>query len=342
MAIRLSVIIIGKNEENHIKLCIQSVLKATTRIKGTEIIYVDSASTDRTVEIARTFPITVIGLKPNWELSPAGGRHIGYLNAKGEYLFFTDGDSVVYHDWIVNGIKYLEEHPECGGVAGFVHEFLEDKNGGRLGFLKNRYGQKESVHETRTFGGICIFPKAILDQVGGFNPFVWADEERELALRIRRAGYKLMRLPVRMSMTYGPERDTLTEILRRGRTRLGFFGIPVKYSQRYHGAFQYIRERLGFVVFFLLSVLIGFIIFLVALFTRHLLIWIYLFCGFLVLMTIAKKGDIRSIFNSFLRRSLMSYWTIKSYLKTQVHEVEEYPTDVIVYQKFDIASNETL
>jgi len=331
--LQLSVIIIGKNEERHIKPCIQAAIKAASKFKRYEILYVDSASTDRTVEIATSFPITVLGLRPDWEHSPAGGRHIGYLNASGDYLVFVDGDTLLYHDWIEKGIAYLKDNPKVGGVAGFVHEFLEDKSGNRIRFIKNRYEQSESEHETCTFGGICIFPKAILDQVGGFNPFVWADEERELALRIRRAGYTLMRLPIRMSITYGPERDTITEILRRGSTRLGFFGIPIKYAHEYGGALQYIRERLGFAVTFLFSLVFMLILFLIALITGYITLFgLMLLIGF-ALIVIARKGNIKSVVNSILRRAFLTYWTIRSYLQTEVHEVDGYPTDVIVHKK---------
>ena len=70
---QLSVIIIGRNEESHIERSIRSVLRATENLKDTEIIYVDSASVDRSIDIARRFPIRVLQLKSDWPLSAAAG-----------------------------------------------------------------------------------------------------------------------------------------------------------------------------------------------------------------------------------------------------------------------------
>jgi len=56
---RLSVILITKNEQAHIRACLESVAFAD------EIIVVDSGSTDETVEIARSMGANVT-VTPDW------------------------------------------------------------------------------------------------------------------------------------------------------------------------------------------------------------------------------------------------------------------------------------
>ena len=58
----LSFIVISKNEERNIERCIRSILKVFEGRKEhlREVILVDSYSTDRTVEIARKYPINIL------------------------------------------------------------------------------------------------------------------------------------------------------------------------------------------------------------------------------------------------------------------------------------------
>ena len=55
---RVSVVIKALNEERHIEAAIVSALAAVAAVGG-EVILADSGSTDKTVEIARKFPIAV-------------------------------------------------------------------------------------------------------------------------------------------------------------------------------------------------------------------------------------------------------------------------------------------
>jgi len=80
---KLSVIVITKNEEFNIGECLQSVRWAD------ECIVIDSESTDRTVEIARTFGATV-HVHP-WE-GFGKARNIALRYATGEWTFWLDAD----------------------------------------------------------------------------------------------------------------------------------------------------------------------------------------------------------------------------------------------------------
>jgi len=63
-------VIISRKEERNIAGYIESVLKAAEGIDNREIILVDSASTDMTVETAERYPIRILQLKHHG-LSPA-------------------------------------------------------------------------------------------------------------------------------------------------------------------------------------------------------------------------------------------------------------------------------
>jgi glycosyltransferase involved in cell wall biosynthesis len=321
----LSIIIIGRNEQQNIERCLKTIIKSVARIESFEIIYVDSDSTDHTIEIARKYPVRIYQLRAEWFLSAAAGRFIGTLNSCGKYLFFIDGDSIVFNDWIPKGIEFLEGHSETAAVAGKVHEVFIDKKGKVLGFLKNRYGEQECPRFEKTLGGIALYRRSVLEQVGTFNPYISVDEERELGFRIRRDCYNLIRIPEPMAITYGPQRETLDEIKRRYKTRLYTFGTTLRYCQK-NGFFrQYIKERLGFVTSFIyaLFTLLMLSIFLIVKgwFIPIFIIGLIGTC----IIRILKPSLFKRLSISMIKRFLITIRTIQSYFNTTPQMIEDYP-----------------
>ncbi|MBN1895392.1 glycosyltransferase [bacterium] len=324
----LSVIIIGRNEARHIDRCIRSVLKATESVPGREILYVDSASEDGTVDIARRHAIDIVRLKKEWPLSAAAGRYIGSRLTGGRNLFFIDGDSLVFRSWIPGALLELRKDPRLAGLAGVVHEIWEDRSGKVVGLLKNRYEQAAQDSETRTLGGIGLYKREILEEVGSFNPYLTVDEERELGLRIRRAGYCMKRTSRPMALTHSFERETMGEIVRRSRSRLYHFGTTLKYCRQNRFFGQYMRERLIFVVQFFAAAA-SVLILLAVLFAMHLAFLIPLcLLASLGILFLVKRNKAGSILTSLAKRTLISFRTVQSYLQTRVLPPESYPRDV--------------
>lgn len=188
----LSVVVIGKNEEQHIAACLRSVLAAAEAAGGAEVVYVDSVSTDRTIEIAQSLGVRVLALRPEWQLSPAAGRYIGFHHTHGELVMFVDGDTIIEHDWLRLAAPFFEQ-TAVAGVAGYLDDL--DEQGRRLPFV----GERTKAIETRnTLRGIALYRRAAMEQVGTFNPHLRCEEEAELGLRLRQAGWTLLQLPLPM------------------------------------------------------------------------------------------------------------------------------------------------
>ncbi|HSS96757.1 MAG TPA: glycosyltransferase family 2 protein, partial [Terriglobales bacterium] len=99
----LSVVIISYNEEANIGRTLESVMPLVSEGKG-EIIVVDSGSTDRTVEIAKSFGAKVF--TEAWK---------GYAAQKNSAIDKATGD------WILS----LDADEEVGEVASlFLNDFL--------------------------------------------------------------------------------------------------------------------------------------------------------------------------------------------------------------------------
>jgi glycosyltransferase involved in cell wall biosynthesis len=95
VALQASVIVPARNEE----ACIAACLRSLTEQAGVnfEIIVVDDASTDRTPEIAKSFPqVRVVqppALAPGWS-GKVNAVEAGAAQARGAWLLFTDADTV--------------------------------------------------------------------------------------------------------------------------------------------------------------------------------------------------------------------------------------------------------
>ena len=196
----LSVVIIARNEEEMLAECIESVISALdyavkkNALRTYEIILSDSASTDKTIDIAKKYPIKIVQLKPNWQLSAPAGRYIGSLHAKGRYVFFTDGDCITDKEWFVKALPHLMDE-EVAGVDGYEREYVAKDNIFYKVLEEERLQNEKKQVTDAEFIGKGIFKRDILMKAGSYNPWLKGCEERDLSFRIRRQGYRLLRLP---------------------------------------------------------------------------------------------------------------------------------------------------
>jgi len=99
--IELTVIVPARNEEDCIGACLQSLVAQSEEVfelgRDWELIVVDDDSTDRTAEIARSFPaVTVVKsgkLEPGWT-GKVNAVWTAARKAQGKWLLFTDADTV--------------------------------------------------------------------------------------------------------------------------------------------------------------------------------------------------------------------------------------------------------
>ncbi len=242
-----SVIVIARNEEKSIAECLQSVIAAFT-LHSYELIFVDSASEDRTVEIARQFPAKIIHLPDTLPKRPSIAREAGRLQAKGRWILFLDGDCTLLPAWLPAAKQALLAENLLAGVAGKREEIIADSS------ELQKCGQHTSgTQKTVTsLGGCAAYKHDIVKKVGGFNTSLYSCEEAEFGARIRKAGYRLSRLPEFMTRHYMKhQHETSSEILRR--IRRGFpigMGQIVRHVKHYHlpiqGSLREISKHLQF------------------------------------------------------------------------------------------------
>lgn len=200
----VSIVVVTKNEEKHIRDCITSLMRLDYPKEKYEIIVVDGASTDKTREIVKEYPIKLIIDKKG---GLANSRNIGIKTAKGDYIASTDADCVVKEDWLKNLVKSIQEAPEDVVAVGGPNLIFEDDApfAKLVGYMQGTFfasggaPQSYKIDENKYVFGIpncnVLYKKDKLLEVGGFDNSLSIGEDAEINSRLTKRGYKYLYLP---------------------------------------------------------------------------------------------------------------------------------------------------
>lgn len=92
---KISVVIPVYNEEKYISKCLESLIMQD--VPADEIIVVNNNCTDKTISIAKNFPVKIIRENKQGMIS---ARNKGFNSAKHEIIARSDADTVLPRDWI--------------------------------------------------------------------------------------------------------------------------------------------------------------------------------------------------------------------------------------------------
>lgn len=194
---KVSVVIPTFNEEKNLLVCLESIFKQTYPRDKLEVIVVDDCSTDKTLEVAKKFPVKVL---------ISGARHgevskmIGFKKARGEYAIYLDADvELIGKDWFQKMTRPLLEDESI--IGSFTRKYSKRSDP----TLERYYGfdslQRDSIYqffspsientigESREGYFICIYKegqippagrclyrrKKLLELVSGFDMFLELD-----------------------------------------------------------------------------------------------------------------------------------------------------------------------
>jgi glycosyltransferase involved in cell wall biosynthesis len=133
-----------------------------------ELIVVDDASTDRSVEIAKKFSGLVIESKIRQ--GPGLARNQGAGKSRGDILFFVDADVEISCGTISEIVREMESHPEVSAVFGSYDDRPLQKNFfSQYKDLFHHFIHQQSREEATTFWAGCgaVRREAFL-RAGGF------------------------------------------------------------------------------------------------------------------------------------------------------------------------------
>lgn len=191
----LSFIVIARNQAATIGLCLESVLHAarTALLPAFEIIYVDSASTDGSVEMVRErLPEQVRIIRLTGAMNAGIARNVGAASARGRALFFVDGDMELDPSFLRHA---LDEHHHLVHplVTGQLPERIYDSAGKPIGNAPDRY-RIGNNHFRAHLGGVFLVDRVLFERNGGFSAELRCNEDLDLGLRLAHAGTPVLAL----------------------------------------------------------------------------------------------------------------------------------------------------
>ncbi len=193
----VSIIMLLWNQLDYTKKCLESLEQNTW--EKYELILVDNGSTDGTKEFIHQFASTrenvrVISNSSNKGFG--GGNNQGLSIAAGEYILFLNNDVILTPGWLTYLVDGLRNNPGLG-LIGPVTNYISGPQ-----CIPVSYGEdfqklssfstgihhqfKNALHPVAKLVGYCLLTrKAVIDQIGGFDPLfeVGDYEDDDLCLR---------------------------------------------------------------------------------------------------------------------------------------------------------------
>jgi GT2 family glycosyltransferase len=313
----LAVVVIGRNEEAYLGGCLEAALAAVAPF-GADVVFVDSCSTDRSVEIARRHPVRIAELGASASLCPALGRLVGQQLTASRFVLFLDGDTEVDATWVRDGIAFLEAHPDVAGVSGRLREVYY-ADGRIVGEHADFFRVGSEPADVDELAGNAIYRRATLEAVGSFNPFLSSYEEMDLAERARQAGFRIVRLPITLGTHHTGQRGTVSELRRRYRDNLiRGYGQVLRRSLGTSMFWPHVRLMNGRHLQFQAAMLVGLLALIASVVTRDAR-WIGVWGALAALVTLGFMVKGRSLTKPFLLYLEWAVWSVpmlKGFLET--------------------------
>jgi glycosyltransferase involved in cell wall biosynthesis len=177
-----SVIIPAYNEESLLPATLARLRNAMrfSSLQG-EIIVVDNNSSDRTAEIAAKSGARVV-YEPFRQIARA--RNTGALASQNRFLIFLDADTLLEPQLLKQALLLLERGTTCGGGALIDFDSELPFFAKRLVRLWNWLSWKKKL----AAGSFIFCLTEGFNEIGGFDPGLFAGEEIILSRRLKRWG----------------------------------------------------------------------------------------------------------------------------------------------------------
>ena len=249
----ISFIIIGKNIKHTIRLCIDSVFNFVekNKIQNSEIIYVDSESTDGTIELIKDYPINI--LRVTGEVNAAIGRNEGAKYSSGNILFFIDGDMEIVSDFFPVAFESEEKlrYPFCSGdfsikFYDYNHNYLYDSSHE----IRKKTDKPIFLHIS---GGLFIVERKYWEKLNGMDNRLNRNQDLDFGIRMSKNKTPLLRYNELLAIHHTIEyfnKDRFSTIIKSN--FLMFYGVLIRKHIFYWDFFKMlIRSRYQFIVLFL-------------------------------------------------------------------------------------------
>ena len=217
---KVAIIVLNWNSWRDTSECLKSLQRIT--YPNYRVIVVDNGSTDGSGDRLRAEFCQHIFIMTNKNLGFAGGNNAGIEYALSEefsYLLLLNNDTQVLNgNFLHEMVRYAEDNPEVGVIGPTVYNTEKEVQHTILYFptlfntICRRYLQVGEnacgkLQRVEAVSGCCFLVRSkAIEEVGLLdeNFFLYA-EEIEWCYRMRKAGWKVIYLPVKSVLHYGAQ-----------------------------------------------------------------------------------------------------------------------------------------
>jgi len=214
---QISIIIPVRNRAKDLTQCLRSLSDLRYPAQRMEIIVVDDASCDGSLQAAAQFPVKTIAVKTHRQVSYC--RNLASRQAKGEILAFIDSDCVADPLWLKELIPAFRD-PTVGAVGGMVDSYFEDQALDRYEKVKSSlqvstWHKRSSDQERFFYVPSCnlLIRRCLFLELGGFCEDLHVGEDVDLCWRVENHGLAVDYRPV--GKVYHKHRNRLWPFCRR-------------------------------------------------------------------------------------------------------------------------------
>lgn len=204
----VSIIILCYNGSPHLKTCLDSIERLT--YKNVEVILVDNASTDNSVNIVKSgYPWVKLILNDR-NLGYTDGNNVGVSAASGKYIVLLNQDTEIDSRCLDNLVDVIERDKNIG-ICGckillYYNRRYFHHAGGEYNLIgmtldRGRYeldvGQYNKIEDVTFVNGAAILiRRELIQRIGLFDSKFFAyNEDVDLCLRAWKCGYSVVYVP---------------------------------------------------------------------------------------------------------------------------------------------------
>jgi succinoglycan biosynthesis protein ExoA len=201
--VAITAVVATYNEEAHIGPCLMSLLNQQGLDGDLEILVVDGGSTDRTVQIVRSFPGfgEQIRLLSNRRRLQVYAWNLALNEARGEYYAMIGAHAEYSPTYLANCLTVMNR-TGAAGVGGIARAYGDGAMGGAIAWCMSspfgvgnaRFRYAEEEQETDSVFALFTTRQRLVD-LGGFDESLPFDEDSDLNYRMRERGGKIVMSP---------------------------------------------------------------------------------------------------------------------------------------------------
>ena len=192
----ISVVVPSHDRPLRLRWLLNALERQTLPREKWEVVVGHDSSGPETEELLRTHPLAREGVLRHVTLEPGTAppgrnRNAAWRIARGETIAFTDDDCRPPEEWLENALAAARRHPDAIVQGTTVKDPTE------LVVTHAPVLHSQTVRPPTPWCEACniIYPKALLERVGGFDEQQYTGEDTDLALRCMALGAEHVAAP---------------------------------------------------------------------------------------------------------------------------------------------------